>query len=323
MKVLFVSSGNSEFFEIAPFIKSQGDSLAKKGIEMDYFSIKGTGLKGYLKNISRLKEYVKKTNPDVIHTHYSLSGWVSVLARTGKPMVLSLMGTDTHGGVAGISKSALSTYLTKLQVKFIQLYYSAIIVKSENLRKAVWKKKACYVIPNGVNYERFKPLDKTDCRKKLGLPSNKKLILFMAKTTDTNKNFSLLEKAIPFIKTENYQVVAPYPVTHQQVPLYFNACDLLVFLSRKEGSPNVIKEALACNTSIVTTLSGDVKERVEGLKRVLISGFDEKEVAAKIDQMLATDIHEDTREIIRSQIDEDLIAAKIVDIYNSIIKSGK
>ena len=98
----------------------------------------------------------------------------------------------------------------------------------------------------------------------------------MADKTDSNKNYNLLEKARPFIETKDFQIIAPYPVLHEQVPLYFNACDLLVFLSRKEGSPNVIKEALACNMPIFTTASGDIVERVHGIKRVLISNFDAK-----------------------------------------------
>lgn len=290
---------------------------------MDYFPVKGKGIGGYRKNIARLKKYVQETQPDVIHTHYSLSGWVSVLARTGKPMVLSLMGSDTYGGVAEEGKTTIKAPIMRLQAKLIQPFFDAIIVKSDNLKQSVWNQKICFVIPNGVNYQKFKPMDKAACRKKLDLPLDRKLVLFMGRTTDPRKNFALVEKSLPLLKTENVQVVAPYPVKHDDVPLYFNACDVLAFPSYKEGSPNIVKEALACNMSIVATESGDVLERVAGLKRVLVSDFDEKDFSKKLDHLLSTNIIEDTRQIIQSQIDEDLIAAKIVNIYNSIIKSGK
>jgi glycosyltransferase involved in cell wall biosynthesis len=290
---------------------------------MDYFAIKGKGPKGYFTNISRLKKHVKSTNPDLIHTHYSLSGWVSVLARTGKPMVLSLMGSDTYGDVVGQGKTTAASPIKKWQAKLIQNFYPAIIVKSENLKRSVWKEKACYVIPNGVNYHKFKPLDKAKCRKELDLPLDEKLILFMGDTGNVRKNYALLEKAYPLLKTKNTRVVTPYPVQHDQVPLYFNACDVLAFPSFEEGSPNIIKEALACNTSIVATASGDILERVQGLERVSISDFDEQEYAEKLDLMLSTQISEDTREIIRPQIDEDLIAGQIIDIYKKLINNGK
>ena len=50
MKVLFVSSGNSDY-GIVPFIRNQGESLKQAGIDIDYFTIIGKGIKGYYKNI--------------------------------------------------------------------------------------------------------------------------------------------------------------------------------------------------------------------------------------------------------------------------------
>lgn len=323
MKVLFVSSGNSEFFEVIPFIKSQGESLRKGGIEIDYFTIKGKGFIGYLKNVKSLRNYVLKTNPDVIHSHYSLSGWVVVLARTGKPKVLSLMGTDTHGGVFGENNATFKIKLTKLQVKLIQLFYPIIIVKSNNLLKSIWKKRSSYVIPNGINYSQFKVMDVADCRSKLNLPLDEKLILFLAKKTDPNKNFKLLEQALPHIKTKNIKIVTPFPVPHEKVPVYLNAANVLVFTSFKEGSPNVIKEALVCNTPIVATKSGDVLEQTHGLKNVLICNFDKYDLALKIDKMLSENIDEDSRSILKPRIDEDVIAEKLITIYKKLITDEK
>ena len=142
MKVLFVSSGNSEFFEIAPFIKSQGESLSDLGIEMDYFTIKGKGFRGYLRNISRLKKYVKTTNPDILHAHYSLTGWVACFAAPDKPRVLSLMGSDTHGG--NIRKSF--QWIMSLQLFLIQFFFPVIIVKSANLSRVLWARKKIKLI---------------------------------------------------------------------------------------------------------------------------------------------------------------------------------
>ena len=59
MKVLFVSSGNNKF-GISPIIKSQGLSLEKEGVEVEYFTINGKGFGGYIKSIPRLRKYVKK-----------------------------------------------------------------------------------------------------------------------------------------------------------------------------------------------------------------------------------------------------------------------
>jgi len=55
MKVLFVSSGNSKF-GISPIVYNQGESLKKEKIKVDYFTIKGKGIKGYIRSIKDLKK---------------------------------------------------------------------------------------------------------------------------------------------------------------------------------------------------------------------------------------------------------------------------
>ena len=77
IKVLFVCSGNSDSFEIAPFIYLQGESLKSNNIEVDYFRILGKGIKCYLNNIKPLKLLLINSKYDLIHAHYSLSGGLS------------------------------------------------------------------------------------------------------------------------------------------------------------------------------------------------------------------------------------------------------
>ena len=90
MKVLFVCSGNSKNFEIIPFIKEQGESLRKKGIEIDYFPIVGKGMAGYIKAGFQLRNYLKKNKYDLIHAHFTLSGWSAIIGAGRTPVVLSL-----------------------------------------------------------------------------------------------------------------------------------------------------------------------------------------------------------------------------------------
>ena len=319
MKVLFVSSGNSDYWEIVPFIKSQGESLKRKGVDLKYYPIKGKGLSGYIRNISRLRKYIIEFNPDIVHTHYSISGWVSLFANPKKPRILSLMGSDTYGSVGKRGKGNIRSILMRIQVNFIQYFFKTIIVKSENLRKFVWLKENVYTIPNGVNYSIFRPIEKTTARKELALPLNKKLILFIGNPKDPRKNLALVNKALQLLKEENVELITPYPVKHFEVSKYLNACDVLVFTSFKEGSPNVIKEALACNTRIVTTPSGDILDRVKGVESVWISKFDEKDFAKKLKLALCDKGLVNSSNQVRNEIDEDKIANSIIDIYKGLI----
>jgi len=319
MKVLFVSSGNSEHFEIAPFVKSQGESLKNEGIELEYFHIKGKGFKGYFKNISLLRKKIKTFKPDIVHAHYSLTGWVAILANNRKPKVLSLMGSDTYGMVGDTNNPNMFNFFMFLQVFFIQFFYASIIVKSENLRKSVWRKKSVSVIPNGVNFERFKPLDKKECREKLNLPLDKKIILFMGNPKEVRKNFSLVEKAVEKISDENLIICTPFPVTHENVPLYLNACDVLAFPSFKEGSPNVVKEAMACNCPIVASDAGDIVEVVSGTDGCYITNLELADMAAKLRLALQFNKKTNGRQNIE-HMNEKVIANKLLNIYGKIYK---
>ncbi|MEX2566359.1 MAG: glycosyltransferase, partial [Cyclobacteriaceae bacterium] len=104
LKVLFVSSGNMKKFDIAPFIKIQGDSLASENVNVCYFKIKGKGILGYLKNISELRKFLSKRKFDLIHAHFTLSAWVAVLSFPRLPIVLSIMGTDAFGRLKKFSE---------------------------------------------------------------------------------------------------------------------------------------------------------------------------------------------------------------------------
>ncbi len=309
MKVLFVSSGNSAFFEISPFIKSQGESLKRKGIDVSFYTIKGKGFKGYYSNVKKLKKFLSENTFDVVHAHYSLSGWVVLFTFTRLPKVLSLMGTDVHGGSKSIAGKLLG-----VQSFLIQFLFHKIIIKSENLRKFIIRKKNVYVIPNGVNFEYFKPKDKNEVRKTLNLPLDKKIVLFLGSTSDTNKNFSLAKEAMEKVKKKDILLLSPFPVTPDLIPNYLNACDALVFTSLNEGSPNVIKEALACNVNIVTTPSGDILERVQGVSNVWVSDFDAAEMAEKILIAIHNE-NKNSRKVVKNEIDERIIADKLIELY--------
>src|SRR5690554_3194169 len=126
MKVLFVSSGNCDLFEISPIIKSQGDSLKRIGVDLDYYSIKGKGILGYLRNIPDLRNEIKTGEYDLVHAHYSFSAILVSLA-TSIPVFVSLMGSDVQG-------SAFSRFVIRV---FSYYKWRATIVKSEDMRQKI------------------------------------------------------------------------------------------------------------------------------------------------------------------------------------------
>jgi teichuronic acid biosynthesis glycosyltransferase TuaC len=323
MRVLFVASGNSKDFEIVPFIKSQGETIRNEGIDVQYFSVFGRGVNGYLKSTIKLRKYLKYNKFDIIHTHYTLCGWVAVIVGPKIPIILSVMGDDAYGTYYGPQKVFLSSKYLSLLTYLIQPFIDGIISKSKNIDKYIYRRKIAYVIPNGVRMEHVLSYEK-DFRHELDLRPEKKYVLFLANTNDNNKNFKLVQEAIALINNPNVELLAPFPVSHYIVIKYLFSVNVFVLSSFMEGSPNVIKEAMTCNCPIVAVDVGDVKWVIGNTEGCYLTDFNSKDYSEKIIQALDFSLI-NKRTIGRSRIlklglDTETTAKKIIDIYNRTIK---
>jgi len=308
MKVLFVSSGNSNY-GIVPFIKRQGESIRNEGVDLEFYLIKGKGIIGYLKNIRPLSDHINNNNYDIIHAHYGMIGLVCGLTFCGKPIILSVMGSDAYGSFNIQGKRIFSSYFVMIITQIALLFSSYIIVKSKNIFKVIPYKKKTEIIPNGVDFKIFKP-------NSVDLVPNQ--IFYLANSKDPRKNFKLLEEAIFWVKDRNINLLNPYPIEPDSLPKYLNNSSLFVLTSYNEGSPNVIKEAMACNIPIVSTDVGDVRDVIGKTKGCYITSFNPKDVADKIKKAMVFGKRTTGREDI-AYLEESIIAKRIINIYEKVI----
>jgi teichuronic acid biosynthesis glycosyltransferase TuaC len=323
MRVLFVTSGNSKDFGVSPLIKAQADSIMSQGVEVQFFPVSENGISGYLKNAKKLHSFLKKNSFDIIHAHYSLCGWVAVMTGTKIPIVLSLMGDDAYGTYYKPHKILfLSRYLTILTY-LIQPFVNAIISKSRNIDKYVYRRKIANIIPNGVKLGQFQEYQK-DFKTELGMDLQKRYLLFLANTDDKRKNFKLLQEALSLLNENNLEILAPYPVPHEKIVKYLWSSDVFVLTSFMEGSPNVLKEAMACNCPIVTTNAGDAFWVIENTEGCYPADFTAHDFAEKI--RLALEFAEKNKRtkgrqrLIDINLDAESIALKVIDVYNRVLK---
>ena len=301
MKVLIVCSGNTG--KISPFVKEQGDSLRNNGIDIDYFMIKGKGIFGYLKNLPILKKQIKNNKYDLIHAHYGLSGLLCVLQRK-IPVIITFHGSDINRCYHKVfSKIAMRLSL-----------YNIFVHKS--IKEKVKAKKNYSIISCGVNFDSFFIVDKIEAHKKLCLNINKKYILFAGAFDNWVKNSQLAINSVKNILDADLIELNGY--NREQVNLLINACDVLLLTSFSEGSPQVVKEAMACNCPIVSTDVGDVKDVIGDTEGCYITSYEAKDVSKKIKMALDFGKRTNGRENIK-HLEINIIAQKIISVYKQVL----
>lgn len=325
MKVLFVTSGNSKFHKLVPaFIKTQAESLRSVGVHVEFYQIKGKGAKGYFSHITPLRKHLKTNKYDIIHAHYGFCGVVSALARYNEILVVSFMGESEFKPDPEDPFNLIIRIMMILHRLFARLFFDYIIFKSENLAQFIPSvKHKASIIPNGVNFKMFYPMDKLTARSKLKLPINKKIVLWVGNQTRVVKGFDLAKSAIEIVKEQINDVyfLAVNDIPNKELVYYYNAADVFLLSSLSEGSPNVVKEAMACNCPIVSTPVGDVKMITLNTLGCYVSlGFSPKEMSLLLIKVLS--------EVKRSngllrlnelQLDTNSIAIKLTALYEKLL----
>ena len=232
------------------------------------------------------------------------------------------MGTDAYGEYIGINKIKFTSRYLSLLTYMIQPLINAIICKSKHIESFVYLKYKSHVIPNGILLDKIKPHE-NGYKEELGMEPNKKYVLFLGNKFNKRKNYKLAEDAVNLMNSNDVSLIAPYPVAHEKVAKYLNSVDVLVVPSFMEGSPNVVKEAMACNCPVVATEVGDIAWLFGNEPGHFLTGFDPQDVAKNIQAALEfSEKHGRTNgreRIIEMGLDSESVARRIVGVYEEVL----
>ena len=300
------------------FIKNQIDSLINEGVVCDVFVLKGRGFLKYIKGIYSLKKYLKYKYYDIIHAHYMYCGWTARLA-TKKPVIVSFMGTDVFGrsnkkGKDVLYSKIIHNVLSNLLCSKIQF----AIVKSKKLTE-ILKTINYKIIPNGIDLDKFKIINisKVD----LKLNNSKKYILFSGTKKRTEKRYFLALKSVKELekRQKNVKLITVNGLKQEEFIKYLNVVDSLLLTSQHEGSPNIVKEALACNLPVVSVAVGDVSERLEGVDNCYIVESNPKDIAEKLYEVIKSNSRSNNGRESISNLRIENVAKEIKLIYSNIL----
>jgi glycosyltransferase involved in cell wall biosynthesis len=303
----------------AAFVRTQLESLRRAGVDVDLALIKGRNTKlMYAKAMYELRRRLAATQYDLVHAHYSYAG---VVARTQwrVPVVVTYHGDDLLGTVDENGRTTPFSRAVVAAGQMLAELVDAVIVQTEAMAR-VLRRPDVHVIPHEVDFDVFRPLDHREARVALGLDPGRKYLLFAAPPHIPVKRFPLAREAVERLREHDptVELLVVFRESQERLALHMNACDALVFPSFQEGSPNIVKQALACNLPIVATDVGDVRQLVGTTPGCVVSEPDAASFARHLRELLARGERTQGRERVR-HLDAPRVAHRVIEVYERVL----
>lgn len=311
MRELIVSRYKKQYAaHVLPFVSEQFASLRDAGCEAELFLLQGN----YFNQWKSLRHKIREFKPDVIHAHYGLSCLVANFATRRVPVVSTYHGSDIN--VASVRK------FSKMAIR-LSAWNVFVSKRNMALAGAVEGKKAS-LVPCGVELSENQLQTRAEARKELGWKADEKKVLFAGAFDNAVKDPELAKDAVAELIAKSHELrvelVELKGYTREEVNRLMCAVDCLLMTSKTEGSPQVIKEAMACGCPIVSVDVGDVAERTEGVEGCfVVKSREPREIAEAIEKAIAFDGKTNGREhILEAGLTSEQVAKRIIEIYKQI-----
>ena len=328
LRVLMITSEwASDPAHTAHFIARQVRFLRAAGVDVDVFSFRGGRHPlRYLAAWARLRRRLMESNGggrpryDLVHAQFGQSGLLALPKRL--PLVVTFRGDDLFGILGRDGRPTPAGRLLQWLSRRVARRADAAILVSAHLQRYLSASVATHIVPSGLDLDLFRCIPRDEARQHLGLPRDGRRILFVGDPADPRKRYNLAREAVERLnRNMAAELVIGWRVPHDAMPLYMSACDALVFTSREEGSPNAVKEALACDLPVVSVAVADVPLRLQGIPGCEVCSDESPEtIAAALERTLRRDERSGGRgrEAAR-QLDERLLTARVIEIYQTVL----
>jgi glycosyltransferase involved in cell wall biosynthesis len=313
------------------FVKEQVDSLREQGVAIDVLFINGKESRlNYITSIFALSKKIRTMTYDVIHLHHTYCVFLLVIAemfcKRKNLNVLTFHEGEVHktqglniGNMDVIKRLVFSKTIKWIAIKMVNM----LITVQEDLINVLNFKGKYVVIPCGVDMNLFRPLDKKWCRSKLNLSLNDKIIFFPASPGNTNKGIDVLNEAIVCLNRKDVRLITAGHISHDDMPIYMSAADVVAQISDFEASPMVLKEAMAVNVPVVFSEVGDAQLIIRNTKGCFVCKRNKKDVVLKLkDALLCNGNAEGRKRIMEVGLGLSDVAKKIINVYRDLLQEN-
>ena len=303
-----------------PFIVRQVEFLRRAGVDIDVFAFRGARNPfNYLRAWYRVQKKLRRQRYDLVHAQWGQSAPVALPTRL--PLVVTFRGGEGEGIVGDRGQYTMSGRALRFVSRFVADRADELVLVSSHMRQYV-PARPVHLIPSGLDFSRLVLLSREEARRRLGLPADKRFVLFVGNPAEARKRFPLAMDVVTRLNPDlRAEILVAWGVMHDQIPLYMNAADALLFVSMYEGSPNAVKEALACNLPVVSVDVGDVALRLAAVPGcVVVPDADPDRLVAALDVVLRKGGRINGRSAVLD-LDERLLAQRMVEIYRGALRN--
>ena len=320
---------------------------------------------------------IQDIDPDIVHLHWIVGGFIRIetLAKINKPIIWTLhdmwafsggchydeecgkyINSCGHCPLLNLNKQKdLSYKIWKRKKKAWKNLDLTVVTPSSWLgecakKSSLFCKTRIEVIPNGIDLNRFKPIDKNIARDILCLPKDKKLILFgaLSALSDERKGFPLLREALKYFSSKENKDIelvifgSSKPRNEEglgfkinylgrlndeiSLALVYSSADVMIAPSIQDNLPNTIMESISCGTPVVAFNIGGIHDMIEHQKNgYLAKPFDTTDLAYGIKWVVEDNskwkkLSENAREKVINEFDIVKVAKRYEDLYKNILK---
>ena len=301
------------------FIKRQVEFLRAAGVAVDVFYFDGERRPlRYVRAWLRLHVQLTRRHYDLVHAQFGQNGLIALPKRL--PLVVTFRGSDLLGIIGRNGRNTWAGRLLQWISRRVARRADAVVVVAEPMKGHLPHGVEADVIPSGLDFDLLRLHPREEARRRLGLPLHRRLVLFAANPDVPRKRHGLARAAVALLnRSLPAELVVAWGVPHADMPLYMSACDALVLTSVHEGSPNVVKEALACDLPVVSVSVGDVPERLRGIEGCELCADERPEtIAAALERVLRRGGRIAGRVTVQ-HLDERLLAQRMIRIYQRAV----
>ncbi|MFL5403178.1 MAG: glycosyltransferase [Gemmatimonadales bacterium] len=303
----------------AVFIARQAEFLRREGVDVDLFPFRGARqARNYAAAWREVRRRVRQGSYDLVHAQFGQSGLTALPKQV--PLVVTFRGDDLEGIIGENGRYVPAGWVLRFLSRFVARRSDAAIVVSEHMKRHLPPSVSAHVLPSGIDLELFCPEPQAAARRRLGLPNDQRLVLFVGNPALARKRFALAQAAVDLVnRSIPTRLLVGWERPHQDIAALMNASDALVCTSMQEGSPNAVKEALACNLPVVSVNVGDVPLRLRGINGCELCADERVDtIAGAIERVLRKGARIDGHRAMQ-ELDEQLLTRRLIAIYRSVL----